>query len=90
MSKYEVKCLFCSYYGNSCDSEYCKNKDRLRDLGINNCFFSPKYAGQYCDYFLDEDEGYEYYLMGSAFKKIKEFFRRFKFPDLLSITHNKF
>ena len=50
------RCFDC-YHNNSYEGGgYCGNKKRLRELNIDNVFFSPKYDGDDCDYYLDEEE----------------------------------
>jgi len=47
----EGRCLSCKSYGSYDNREYCKNKLRLALERIDNCWFSPRFDGNDCDYY---------------------------------------
>ena len=89
MSKYEAKCLWCHWYGSYDNSEYCGNKKRLKELDINNSFFMPKFDGDGCTYFWDENEYYKIWSLLDDLKKIGKIAGRVRIK-LLGITGGKF
>ena len=47
----EGRCLSCKSYGSYDGSQYCKNKLRLAALRIDNCWYSPRFDGEECDFY---------------------------------------
>lgn len=49
----EGACLRCRYYGSyDCGaSQYCDNKQRLKDLDTDNVWFEPRFDGVDCIYY---------------------------------------